>query len=330
MNRFAIFLFCVGVLFLSGCSRHITLPDTIGQQLTPAYTESLPRMAEFLEFSKEGATLLVAGSYDFLHLYDATNFYKRVTMQQQGLAIQGVGYIDNNTWYFATDYSKVSSVHIRKIEPPHEIYKYDWERLSGRPVFANKNHIAHDEKMLNWHDGRTYKISVAHPGIFDYRLTPDSQVVTRDFQGSIYLFYDPVKQESMVWDVDSKSLILSPDARYALVLSRWGKCELLRMPQKEQAGNCGQRKLLGSKKLGRVAFQRDSRAFAIVMGNEIFVYATQPFKPLMVVPMKKTVDAMALGEDRLAVIDETGTLRVWSISENKIFGEYARACSRFT
>jgi len=336
MKRFSILLIYAAVLLLSGCPRHVVLPPVLApetaQTLVPLHTEKMSRIVEFLEFSERGRTFVAAGTHKFAYLYDANNFERLMTIQRSDnvrdyIIIGGIGYIDDNTWYLATDeYTngvRDASISIRQIEPPREIHKYPAPGFSSIGVLANKTHIAHDGNLLNWRDGRTYEVIRAHGGRYGYLLTPDSQVVTLTPNEKTYLFYDPVKQESMFWNIGShKRFALSPDGKYALVVSNWGKCGLWQLPQKEQVGSCGDDGLLGGKKWGRVAFGRDSRAFAFVLGNEIHVYATEPVKPLMVASIPKAVDALALNEGRLAATDASGTIRVWDVAENKVLGEY--------
>jgi len=305
----------------------------------PIHTEILPRPVGFLEFSNNGATFIAAGNHEFLYLYNTVTFEKYVTIKRDAdksrvLSIRGAGYIDDNTWYLARDEFKdygspsETSVNIWQIEPPREIHKYDWGSFSDRPVLANKNHVAHSRKMLNWHDGRTYDLNKGYIGSLDYMLTPDSQVVTSRHYSGLYQFYDPFKQESTFWDIGSdwlsQDLTLSPDAKYALITSSKGRCELWRVPEKEELGRCGRSRLFGGTKWQKVAFQRDSQAFAFAVGDEkISVYATQPFKRLMSVTMPHEVQALALNEGRLAAVDKSGTVRVWDVAANKLLGEYA-------
>jgi len=320
MNRLSTLLLCASVFLLSGCPRHAALPEAAEQPLTPTYTEDLPISVKFLEFSSEGSTFIAAGSYDFLYFYDALTFEKRM----------GAGYIDNNTWFFATDElddrgKRDRSVNIWQIEPLREIHKYPWDDSLSSPVRVNQNHIAHDRKMLNWHDGRVYELSIGF--LPNYMLTPDSKVVTSHHYSSIYQFYDPFKQESVLWDIGSdwlsQRLTLSPDANYALITSSKGRCELWRVPQKEELGRCGRRRLFGGTKWEKIAFQRDSQRFAFTAGDEkIAVYETQPFKQVLSVTMSNAVQALALNEGRLAAVDKSGTVRVWDVTASKLLGEY--------
>jgi len=336
MNRLSALLLCASVFLLSGCLHHAALSEAAGQPLTPTYTEGLPGSVKFLEFSNEGSTFIAAGEYNFLYFYDAVTLEKRMEITKDPdkilfLAVRGAGYIDNNTWYFATDEFKDlcsprdAFVNIWQVEPLREIHKYQWDDLSERPVLANKNHVAHHEKMLNWHDGRVYDLSTG--ALRNYMLTPDSRVVTGHHYSGLYQFYDPFKQESVFWDIGSdwlrQDLMLSPDASYALITSSKGRCELWRVPQKEELGRCGRSRLFGGTKWQKVAFQRDSQAFAFAAGNEkISVYETQPFKQVMSVTMPNAVQALALNEGRLAAVDKSGTVRVWDVTANKLLGEY--------
>jgi len=336
MNRLSIFLIYTSVFLLSGCPRHSAPLPVLAQEtartLTPLHIEKFPRIVEFLEFDDRGATFIVAGAHKFAYLYDATTFEKRISIQKNDnvrdhLTIGGIGYIDDNTWYLAADdYTngvRDTSISIRQIEPPREIHRHQALGFSSRPVLANKNHITHDGILLNWRDGRTYDVTQAYGGRYNYLFTPDSHVVTDTQNGKTYWFNDPVEQETMVWNIGShQRFALSPDGRYAMVVSNWGKCGLWQLPQKEQAGSCGDDGMLGGKKWGRIAFQRDSRAFAFVFGNEIHVYATQPVKPLMVVPIPKAVDALALNEGRPVATDASDTIHVWDVTENKLLDTY--------
>jgi len=326
---------------LSGCPLHAALSETAEQSLTPIYTEDVPHFVKFLEFSNDGSTFIAAGQSNFLYFYDALTFEKRMEVtknlnKNQNFDVGGAGYIDNNTWFFVTDElndrdEKSPSVSIWQIEPLREIHKYPWDYLSSSPARANQNHIAYGGKMLNWHDGRVYKLSGGSGE--HYMLTPDSHVVTSHLYSSIYQFYDPFKQESTFWDIGSDSnrswryqqLTLSPDANYALITSIKGRCELWRVPQKEELGHCGHPRLFGwiRTKREEIAFQRDSQRFAFTAGDKkISVYETQPFRQMMSVTMSDAVQALALNEGRLAAVDQSGTVRVWDVAANKLLGEY--------
>jgi len=148
MNRLSILLFCTSVFLLSGCPIHaaLTKAEAAGQTWISIYTENPPRFEI-----------------------------------QQDIKIQEVGYIDDNTWYFATDEfkgdgsPKDASANTWQIRPLREMHQYHWGGFSGRPAFVNQNHITHDRKMLNWHDGSTCDVAITHIGTFDYTLMPDSQ-----------------------------------------------------------------------------------------------------------------------------------------------------------
>jgi len=304
------------------------------QALTPVYTEKYLAIVKFLEYSANGQTFIAAGAHRFVHLHDAATFQKLVAIDSGGkfgapdmfdnmLATQGAGYIDDNTWYVATDDGKNVSASIRQIEPPRELYKHNLGRGSDRPVIVNKTHLTYVETLLNWHDGASYKVAQAHPGSFGYTLAGNSQVMTYNaFNGEV-LLHDPVKQESAVWNTgfSIRRMALSADARYAVALSDKGKCVLWRLPEKERLGSCGRGGLADSKQT-QIMFQRDSRAFARSVNDEIRVYATQPFKLLMKAAMPERVTGLALSEGRLAAADNVGTIRVWNIAENRLLGEY--------
>jgi len=333
MKRSPLLSLCVGALLLSGCLHTAASPQAAAQTLTPVHTEELPMTAKFLEFSGNGRSFIVAGAYRFVHLRDATTFEKLVALKSGGelsapdrfdnvLATQGAGYIDDNTWYFATFGDNIA-VSIREIEPPRELFKHNLVAVADRPVIVNKNHLAYVETLLNWHDGTSYPVDQAHLGWLGYTLVGDSQVMTYNpFSGHI-LFHDPVKQEKVVWDTGSpiQNVIVSADARYALATSRQGKCGLWQLPEKEQLGSCG-RGGLGGKKWSWGAFQRDSRAVAVAADNKIWVYATQPFKLLMKAAMPERVTGLALSEGRLAAADNVGNIRAWDITENRLLGEH--------
>jgi len=362
MNRLSTWLLCAGAFFLAGCPhRALVMPQVAEQVLVPLYTEALPHSPKYLKFSEKGGTFIVAGIADFIYLYDAAAFEKRTEIRKEtqkenefpyhSFYIRGVGYIDDNTWYTATEtryattenlirnaLSGNAALHIRQIEPMRELHKYDQNGLSDH-VLANATHVADERTLMNWHDGSTYEIAVAHPG-FGYGLTPDSLVVSHSFRGSVYWFHDPVKQNGFVWDVggspngipitgmpntiSSGNLILSSDAKYGLVTSGRGKCELwqLQLPQKELLGQCGRSSLFGGKHWRGVAFTRDSRAFAIATENEIFVYTTQPFRQVMATTLAHNITALTLEADRLAVADESGAIFVWDTGTGRLLGEY--------
>jgi len=356
MNRPGIRLLCVSAFLLSGClCPALPLPQMAAQVLEPVHIENFESkfmMPNRLRFSEKGNTFLVAGKNDFIYIYDAANFEKNTEIKKNSdeahllFVINDAGYIDNNTWYYTKDdfnrddSLRNAAVHIRQIEPARELHRHDWGRFSSSPVLANATHIAHGRRLLNWHDGSAYEVVVEHPGRFSYGLTPDSLVVTSNYEGNVYLFYDPVKQNGTVWNVGaarsaiqnahaptgmrSGSLILSPDAQYGLVTSNRGKCELwrLQLPQKELAGRCGRSGLFGGKRWHRVAFTRDSSAFAIAAENELFVYAMQPFRQIMATKLVHKVKALALEADRLAVADESGVIFVWNTATSKLLGEY--------
>jgi len=364
MNRQSIWLLCASAFLLSGCPHHgSVLPQAAEQALVPLYTEALPSSTKYLKFSENGGTFMVAGITNFIYIYDSDTLEKHeeITKETQkgnefphhNFHIKGVGYIDDNTWYAATEesyattenlvrnkWSGNATLHIRQIEPSKELHKYDWDGFSNRPVRANATYVANDTKLLNWHDGSTYEVALAHPGTFGYGLTPDSLVISRSFRGSAYAFHDPVKKSGFVWDIggspsaiysiyspstiSSGNLMLSSDVKYGLVTSGRGKCELwqLQLPQKELLGQCGRSGLFGGKHWKGAAFTRDSHAFAMATENEIFVYTTQPFRQIMATTLPHTITALALEADRLAVADESGAIFVWNTGSGKLLGEY--------
>jgi|GEM_PF-2079190 len=349
MYRFKAFLCCIVMLLLSGCLRQTAVSQETPQQtLLPIYQEKLPTSARFFEFADNGKKFLAAGSFSFVHIYDADTFKKRVVIKEvdgkEDFSVLGAGFIDDNTWYLASrysypnpDYKKVRPpelsneylgkriVSIRKIDSLHEVYQYDLGDGGAARVFANKEHIAHRWKFINWHNGKTYKVDMAHHAGFSYQLTSDSQVITQGFQRNFYLFNNPVKQESVGWDFgfswSSSKLIISPDARYALYRTDKGSCELWLVPQKRRLGNCGRGKIWGEKN-SRAVFQRDSKALAVSAENKIHIYSTEPFKKLITLTLEKSVDNLALSGNYLAAIDEIGTLRVWDIAKNRLLGQY--------
>jgi len=198
-------------------------------------------------------------------------------------------------------------------------------RFSQKPIFVNKNHIASQETLLNWHDGRSYHVDMAHVARFGYRLTANSLVVTSAYPRSAFLFHDPVKDEHMVWRLSAPGhLFLSPDTRYAMIASGGQQCGLWRIewPNKEHIAPCGRAGLSWGQRWNRHAFQPDSLAFAIAADREVRVYTTQPFKHVLSVETPKPVIALAIDAGRLAVADERGTVRVWDVAANKLLGEY--------
>jgi len=336
MKRSPLLSLCVGALLLSGCLHTATSSQAVAPTLTPIHTEALPVTARFLEFSGNGRTFIVAGKYNFVHLRDAATLEKRVAIDSGGelgapdmfdnvLATRGAGYIDDNIWYVATDDGKNVSASIRQIDPPRELYKHDLGKGSERPVIANKNHLAYVGTLLNWHDGTSYKVDRAHPGSFGYTLTASSQVMTYNVFNGDVLLHDPVRQESMYWNIGFPiaDFILSSDERYAVAQAPKGKCVLWQLPEKERLGSCGRGGLWGEK-WTRSVFQRDGRAFAVSTDNEIRVYTVQPFKLLMKVALReKPVIGLTLDNGRLAAGDENGAISVWNVADGSLLGEYA-------
>jgi len=294
---------------------------------------------------------LLAGSYRYVYFYEAVTFRKRVAIRKESrkegvFSILGAGYIDDNTWYVATgktypnpDYKESlpgqnnylhrgltrSDISIRQIEPSRELYRDDLHGSGIKTVFANKNHIAYRWTMVNWRTGEQYKVDMPHPIVTFYNLTPDSQVVTKFLRRDAYLFYSPLKQEGVVWDFafqwSDSNLMLSRDARYALVGTEKGGCELWQVAQKKRLGRCGRSKLWGDK-ITHAVFRRDSQAFVVSAENKITLYSIEPFKSLMTLVLKEPVDMLALNEEYFAAIDKAGMLRVWDINENKLLAEY--------
>jgi len=334
MNRSLIVLFCT-VFFLSGCLRHNTVQQNFAQALAPVSSQKLPGLAKFLEFSENGQSLIVASDYNFVHLYDFTALENRFAMQKNDMTgpfiVKGTGYIDDNTWYFAMSAFDDDVISIRQIEPSREIYRQRLGVISNTPVFANKTHVATIATMWNWRDGSAYRVVLDSPGVFSLGMTADSLIIGQNYFGKSYLFHDPVKQDVVVWYAGSDKLTFSSDARYAVLSSGEGKCELwrfyLRSPlsstQNERVGQCGRATFWGSA-WQQIVFQRDSKVFAAATENKIVVYATEPFEQLMSATMPGRVIALALDADRLAAADESGIMRVWHTKTNKLLGVYTR------
>jgi len=324
MNRFSTMLICLGVLLSSGCPRHAALPSETEQQLKPVYVEKFPNGITTFEFSNDGKTFILAGNYDFLYIYDATTFKKLAAINDSPdyFRPRGIGYIDDNTWYIATrhhDTHLITRLSIWSIEPQREIHQYDIPIVFGKLItVANENYIIHSETMLNWRNGKTYQVEFIDDASIDYELTESNQVVTRNNHGNLYRIDDPIKKESTTIDVGSPRGILSPYARYALVVSNFGGCALLQLPQKTTTGRCGK----WGKDWTQGTFQRDNKFFAISSKNKIYVYATQPFKFLMSATMPHEVVLLSLGEGRLAAKDGFGNIKVWDITEKRLLGEY--------
>jgi len=344
------FILTFVMFLLAGCLSQTTASEVTPKPLLPIYQEKLPMMADFFDFADSGKTFLLAGSYRYIYLYDSATFEKHVVVREVDgesfFSILGAGHIDDNTWYVATGYyypnpdykeppprqnnylrrnlSK-SAVSIRQIKPAREIYNYDLKGAMNAGVFANKNHIAYRWRLVDWHTGETHTVDMAHPNGFDYQLTSDSQVITKPYRGQFYLFSNPLKKESSVWDFSSAwsntTLMLSPNAHYALFRTEKGGCQLWQVPQKKRLGRCGHSKLWGEK-FSRAVFRRDSQAFAVSTDNKITVYSTQPFEPLITLTLDEKIDIVAFNEEHLAAIDDTGMLRVWNIKENRLLGEY--------
>ncbi len=331
MKRSLMFLFGVGTLLLSGCLCTSALPQAAAQTLTLLYTEKSVTTAEFLEYSDNGQTLIAAGDCCFVNLHDAHTHEKLVALNKESsdefemfTPVIGAGFIDDNIWFFGFDIPGNSTVaSIRQIEPPHELFKKNFYDRGNSPVITNKDYVAYNRELLNWHDGTSYKVAEAHPAMFGYTMAGESQIMTYNaFNGDV-LVHDPVRQEKLFWNTGFRisRMALSTDAKYAAALSNHGKCVLWKLPEKERLGSCGVGGLLDGKLTGAV-FQRDSRALAVSVDDEIRVYATQPFKLLMKAAMPKPVTGLALSEGRLAAGDNNGNIRVWNVAGHALLGEY--------
>jgi len=343
------FVLIIVIFLLNGCLRQSTVSVAASRPLLPIYQEELPITTRFFDFADGGETFLLAGRYSFLHIYDSTTFKKHVMIKEvdgeDEFSVLGAGYIDDNTWYVATGYHYPNPdykesppgqnnylrrylskgvVSIRQVEPAREIYNYDLQDFSHERVFANKNHIAYRGTLVNWHNGEVSVVEIAYP-VGSYYFTPASQVITRSMLRDVYLFYDPLKKEVEHWHFSFRrygtELILSRDGRYALFRKKKGSCALWQLTPKKRLGRCGRSKLWGDK-ISRAVFRRDSQVFAVSAENKITLYSIEPFKSLMTLALKEPVDILALSEEYLAAIDKTGMLRVWSIKENKLLGEY--------
>jgi len=345
------FILIIVIFLLNGCLRQSTVSVAASRPLVPIYQEELPITTRFFDFADKGKTFLLAGHYSFLYIYDAATFEKRVMIREvdgeDEFSVLGAGYIDDNTWYVATGYNypnpdykesapgqnnylrkflSKSVISIRQVEPEHEIYNHDLNGRMSVGVFANKDHIAYGWHFIDWHTGESYKVDVPYPNGY-YNLASSRLVVMRSFlqKKNIYLFFNPLKQEGKFWNFGSSwsgsDLMLSRDANYALFRTEKGGCELWQVPQKERLGRCGRSKLWGDKTT-RGVFRRDSQAFAVSAENKITLYSIEPFKSLMTLTLAKPVDMLAFSENYLAAVDEVGMLRVWSIHNNKLLGEY--------
>jgi len=324
MYRLLTFLLFISVFLLAGCCpRQPVIPAQPVQTLVPIYRSNLPDLATQFAFSEDGKSFILAGNYGFVYLYDAESL--QIRLMQHGsineLSIRGIGYIDNNTWYLATSksifiddkYTSVTYFSIRQVkEPEREIHQYWFPIVAGKTKMAvNDGYIAYGETMLDWRTGRRHTVETPGEVIVSYVLTKNNQVVSRSEKGSLYLFSDPIKQQSQLVDIGYRYGISSPDAQYALSASKLDGCKLLQLPQNKLIGSCKQ----WGKKLGQGAFSPDSQLFAVSAGNEAFIYSTQPFKRLMSVEMPKEVRKLKLSEGRLAVEDNFGNIEVWGIAE---------------
>jgi len=326
MARFSTTLISVSILLLSSGLQQTASAEEMVPKIEPIYIEKLPDVAAAFEFSEDGKTFILAGNHSFLYLYDAKTLEKITSLigTRYELRIRGAGYIDSDTWYFATDHPDtklITRFSIRQIEPQREIHQYDVPIVFGKlRTITSKDYIIHSKTMLNWRTGKTYQVDIIDDPRSGYTLTDNNQLVTRNYHGNLYLFNDPIEQKSITVDVGSPFNILSPRAQYALVGTTLGGCKLLQMPQKAHIGRCRQ----WGKQWGEAEFQPDNQIFAISSKNEIYVYATQPFNFLMTATMADEVVVVSLGEGRLAAQDDSGNIRVWDITKKKLLGEYRK------
>jgi len=329
MSRLLALVFYANSLLLTGCLRTTESPPA--QTLVPIYKEKYSDVFDSLEYSNNGQTLVATGML-FASLYNSTDHKKLVEVKadlDSNLGISrifmGAGHIDDNTWYFATSIPGENLiVDIRQIVPARDLVKYDIGHDSNRPILANRNHVTNGMTLLNWHDGKRYKVDI-EVGAFGYTLTENSRVMTYNpIISNTVLVHDPVRQEHLQLDTGSRvgEVALSADAKYAITVSRKGHCVVWYIPEKRKTGSCGRTSLINSKQ----TFRPDGRSFRVLVNDEIREYETHTLKLLSAVPLRlkmpATIISLAMNDNWLAALDEKGHLRAWSLVNGMLRGEY--------
>jgi len=341
MNRFVVITLCLSTSLFVGCLRTTESRQVTAQVLTPIYTEDHSSVIQSLAYSDNGATLVTSGGC-CVNLYNTLDYSKLVALKREDFykiekndrpplaGFNGAGYIDRNTWYFFSSANATDNdvIDIRQLEPARELIKHNLKVNSNRPVFANKHHLANGRTMLDWRSGKRYEI-VTEVGEFGYTLTENSHVMTHNPLISDHvLIHDPVKQESLWIDTGSRvfNTAISADAKYVVTISRRNKCVLWQLPEQTRLGSCGSARLLNPKQ----TFRSDGRSFMVWGNNEIREYTLPPSKtlqPIRRIPIKITMPDQILdsaqNDNWLAVVDEKSNLRVWSLADGSLRGEYA-------
>ena len=242
-----------------------------------------------------------------------------------------MGYIDNNTWYFAAeDWGGRNPViaHIRTIQPSKEIATYSFEMNGGDVLIANKNHIGYGEEMVNWHDGRHYRVKTIHP-VCEYVMTRGSRVFTTSFVwvSGYTLIDDPVNGKTELLEEEIK---ISPDERHAIVL-RWKQCRLLQFPENKEIGTCGRIPFFSKRGRHWFGFSPGGNLLVSWIDGKARVYQVEPFQ------LKSEFDMSGEASPRALTISDSGwiaaviqkeydhenaRLRAWDGLTGKLVGQY--------
>jgi len=332
MTRFFTSITCAASMLLVGCLRTAEPPQIPVQTLVPIYQEDYPYAFDYLEYSSSGQTLVATGVH-FANLYNATNYKKLVEGRAEklndsgktSLFFGGAGHIDDNTWYFVSGVpGERVTAYIKQIEPPRELIKYDIGHPSKLPVVANKHHLADTNTLLDWRSGKQYRVET-RVGEFGYTLTENSRVMTHNpIISNTVLIHDPVKQEALSLDTGARvwGATLSADAKYALTHSKKGWCTVWQVLEKKKIGSCGQATIIDPKQ----TFRPGGRSFRVLIEGEFREYETHSLKVLRSIPLKEKMPASivnrAMNDKWLAVFDREGYLRVWSLLDGRLRGEY--------
>ncbi|MDR0633450.1 MAG: WD40 repeat domain-containing protein [Azoarcus sp.] len=213
--------------------------------------------------------------------------------------------------------------NIRTIQPSREIATHSFKANGDDPVIVNKTHIAYEDEMINWHDGKRYRVKTIHPAVWRYELTPSSRVLTTSFwiNGNGTLIDDPVNGKTEYLEHE---IILSPDERHAVMWS--GKrCRLLQWPERKETGTCGRLPLFFGTDRYRAVFAPDGKSFVSWIDGKARVYRTDPFRLTSEFALSRgKVDALELSNDGwLANVDEERRLlQLWDGATGKLAGQY--------
>ena len=318
---------------------------------------------DFLAFSEDGSTFSAGGVYDGVGLYWSSDYSQRGRYYERDITnrhccnghgmptaeVTGVGYIDENTWYFsAIDHSEATdfyrtNIHIRSIQPPREIAQYSFP--GSQRVAVNSRYVAfsglieqfNHAILVNWRTGEKTPADVI-PSLNIYSGHEEHFELTRSnrvLSSAVYadapntVLADPFnhKTEKLDWYVT-----LSPDERHAIDFSE-RRCKLRKFSGKavapiqkqEIAGYCSARLSRKADEMHNkwVSFSPDGKSFVVAMDRDARVYRIEPFQLALEIRMPGQVVEAALSDDGwLAVSDRDDYFRLWDVATGNLAGQH--------